>query len=639
MSASSAHPPGGALSPSQSLIANLRAELTRYVPFAQMDPAHVDAFIAAASQAYFAPGEPVISPQGGAVRHLHLIRQGHVSGTRGPATPGGFQYEPGDLFPIGAVMSERPVSATYTACDDCFCLLVPAEAVKRLAARSAAFADFLNRRVLKLLELSHRSLQAAFASEALSEHALERPLGALARKPLVAVAPDAAVGDALARMHERHVGSVLVLDEAGAAQGIVTRYDVLGRVALPRLRLDTPVAAVMSSPVATLGVEHTAQDAVLLMARQGIRHVPVVEAGRVVNLISERDLFALQRLSLRQVGIDIRESQDVPGLQSAARSIRLFARSLLGQGVGARQLTEIVSDLNDLLTERLVAVVALKHGRDMRRACWLAFGSEGRREQTIATDQDNGLVFESDDPGRDRPAWLAFARDVNESLDACGYPLCRGNVMASNPECCLTAAEWCGRFSNWIEHGAPEDLLHASIYFDFRPIAGRSDLVQPMRELAFERAGRVPRFIRQMAGEALRLRPPLNMLGALETRRVDGRETIDLKLQGTALFVDVARLYSLAHGIAETNTRRRFAAVALALGVRPQEAESWTGAFEFLQMMRLRVQDDTALPHAVPANPNRVDVTELSDIDQRVLRESLRIARRLQQRLELDYLR
>jgi CBS domain-containing protein len=634
--------PAAALSPSQSLLANLRAEVMRYVPFSHMDRAHVDAFIAAASQAYFAPGEAVISPQDGAVRHLYLIRQGHVSGSRGPAMPEGFQYDPGDLFPIGAVMTERAVVASYSACDDCFCLLVPADAVKRLAAQSAPFADFLNRRVLKLLELSHRSLQAAFASQTLAEQTLESPLGTLARKPLVAVGAHDTVGDALAKMHERHVGSVLVLDEAGAAQGILTRYDVLGRVTLPGLPLDAPVTAVMSSPVLTLGVNHTAHDAVLLMARHGIRHVPVTDAGRVVNLVSERDLFALQRLSLRQISTAIRAANDVTGLQAAARSIREFARSLLGQGVGARQLTELVSHLNDVLTGRLVEIFALEHGRDMRRACWLAFGSEGRGEQTIATDQDNGLVFESDDAARDRPAWLAFARDVNEALDACGHPLCRGNVMASDPECCLTVAEWCARFSNWIEHGAPEDLLHASIYFDFRPLAGRADLLQPMRELAFGKAGRVPRFMKQMATDALRLRPPLSMLGGLETRRVDGRETIDLKLQGTALFVDVARLYALAHGIAETSTRLRFAAVANAVGAPPQEAESWTGAFEFLQMLRLRVQIDAdpAAPHAVATgNPNLVDVAKLSDIDRRVLRESLRIARRLQQRVELDYLR
>ena len=166
-----------------------------------------------------------------------------------------------------------------------------------------------------------------------------------------------------------------------------------------------------------------------------------------------------------------------------AKDIRRFARNLLGQGVGARQLTELISHLNDVLTEQLVTLVAARRGVDLSRACWLAFGSEGRGEQTIATDQDNGIVFASDDPARDRPAWLALASEVNEGLDACGYPLCRGNVMARNPECCLSRGEWLERFAGWIEGGAPEDLLKASIFFDLRPLVGERALAQPMREL------------------------------------------------------------------------------------------------------------------------------------------------------------
>jgi CBS domain-containing protein len=276
----------------------------------------------------------------------------------------------------------------------------------------------------------------------------------------------------------------------------------------------------------------------------------------------------------------------------------------------------------------------------MQQACWLAFGSEGRSEQTIATDQDNGLVFESDDAERDRPAWLAFARSVNEGLDACGYPLCKGNVMASNPACCLTAAEWCTRFDRWIEQGSPEDLLNASIYFDFRALAGDKALVEPMRELVAGRAAVVPRFIKQIADNALRNQAPLDWLGSIDTKEVDGREVIDLKLQGTAIFVDVARMYALAHGISETNTRRRFEAIAVALKAEPQESEAWCSAFEFLQMLRLQVQLRPAAAEGLPpANPNLIEPATLNDIDRRVLKECFRVMRRLQQRMELDYQR
>jgi len=373
----------------------------------------------------------------------------------------------------------------------------------------------------------------------------------------------------------------------------------------------------------------------------------VTEQARVVNIVSERDLFALQRLSLKQVSQHIRSAQDLPAFAQAAAEIRRLASHLLGQGVHARQLTQLISHLNDLLTETLVDWQAAQHGLDMRRACWLAFGSEGRGEQTIATDQDNGLVFESDHPHADRPAWLAFARAVNEALDACGYPLCKGQVMASNPQCCLTGTEWAQRFAHWIEHGAPEDLLNASIYFDFRPLVGRFDLVQLLRDAVQGRGALPPRFMRQMAENSLRQRVPLNWLGAIDTKAQGGQRTIDLKLGGTAIFVDSARLFALAHGLVATGTRERFEALAPVMKVPPRESEAWVAGFEFLQMLRLRVQlqrqEGTARESlrsgAVEGNPNLIDVDSLNELDHRLLKETLRVARRLQQRLELDYLR
>jgi CBS domain-containing protein len=633
------------MTPSSSMVSHLRAELRAHAPFAQMAAADIDRFIAASTQAYFEPGEAVLSPAAGPITALHCIRRGRVSGRHGSAdAQGGFEFEAGELFPIGAALAGRAVTATYTAAADTFCLLLPLDAMHALAAASAPFADFLNSRVQQFLDLSRKSLQVAYASQTLAEQSLETPLADLVRRAAFGVAPTTPIEVALRAMHERRIGSVLVIDDdGGRALGILTRHDVLGRITLPALPLSTPIAAVMSHPVATLGLQHTAQDAALLMSRRGIRHVPVTDAdGRVIGIVSERDLFALQRLSLKQVSTAIRAAPDVATLGAVAGDIRRFARNLLGQGVRARQLTELISHLNDVLGERLVTLVAAAHGLDLGRACWLAFGSEGRSEQTIATDQDNGLVFDSADPARDRPAWLAFARAVNEALDACGYPLCKGNVMASNPDCCLTQAEWLARFTHWIDHGAPEDLLAASIYFDFRPLAGDARLVQPMRALVTTQAARNPRFMRQLADNALRNAPALNWHGGIDTKDEGAQAVIDLKLHGTAIYVDAARLYALAHGVAATGTRARFEAVAGAMGAPPQEAEAWVGGFEVLQMLRLQVQLERERREAVDApdgNPNLVDVAALNDIDRRVLKESLRVARRLQQRIQLDYLR
>jgi CBS domain-containing protein len=494
------------------------------------------------------------------------------------------------------------------------------------AARWQALAD------------EHAARQAQPGAQVLAEQSLQAPLGSLLRGELVAVAPGTPLAQALQRMHQRRVGSVLVVDAGGAAVGILTRHDILGRVTLPQLPLATDIDAVMSAPVQALGAQDTAQDAMLLMSRHGIRHVAVTAGGRAVGVVSERDLFALQRPSLKQLGAALRQAADLPALVAGAAEIRRFASQLLGQGIGARQLTELVSHLNDTLTERLVQLMAAASGVDLQRACWLAFGSEGRSEQTIATDQDNGLVFDSADPVRDRPAWLAFAQRVNQGLADCGYPLCRGNVMARNPACCLSSAEWLQRFEHWLDHGAPEDLLNASIYFDLRPVAGARELSEPLRALISQRTPQLPRFLKQMADNALHSRPALSWHGGIQAQRVDGEEFVDLKQGGTAVFVEAARLQALALGVAATGTRARFEAVAQRLHVEPHEAEAWCSAFEFLQMLRLRVQL-AAAPAAGPlaAGANRVALAALNDIDRQVLKEALRVARRLQQRLALDY--
>jgi CBS domain-containing protein len=639
----SAPQPTDKTKPSGHLLVNLRRELSGYAPFSQMRAEHIEDFALHSRLAYFSPEELMLEPAHGPVRHLFWVQQGGVVAHQGLAeAAGGFRYEPGDLFPVGAALGQRPVTATYRADGDTFCLMLSVEDMNRLAGMSAPFADFLNRRVAQFLELSRRALQASFASQSLTEHSLEASLGSLPRKPPLAVPPNTPLEVALRLMHEQRVGSVLVVDAENQPTGILTRHDVLGRITLPQLPLSTPIERVMSGPVYGLSLEHSAQDAVLLMSRKGIRHVPVLDNGKLVGIVSERDLFRLQRLSLKQVSTRIRSATDLPALQDCARTIRELTFQLMGQGVQARQLTELISHLNDVLAERLIDLMAVRHTLDMNQACWLAFGSEGRNEQTLSTDQDNGLIFVSDGQVLEtsRARWLAFAQDVNHGLDACGFPLCKGLIMASNPECCLTQDEWLSRFDHWMEHGAPEDLLNASIYFDLRAIAGQLGLADKLRERITARARALPRFMKQLALNALSRRPPLSWRGTLDTHDVDNKAVIDAKLQGTAIFVDAARIYALANGIAETGTRARLLAIAQATTIEPREADAWVTGFEFLQTLRLRVQIRLDRAGTVPpANANLIDIEALNDVDRRIMREALVQAQKLQQRLQLDYQR
>jgi signal-transduction protein with cAMP-binding, CBS, and nucleotidyltransferase domain len=228
---------------------------------------------------------------------------------------------------------------------------------------------------------------------------MQASLASIARRPVYAVGPHAPLGEVLQEMHRQRVGSVVVADEAMRPLGILTRHDLLERVVLPSPTLDlacTAVSQVMSSPARTLDLQARVHEAALLMARHGLRHVPLTSQGRLEGIVSERDLFALQRQSLGSISAMLRAASAPDELPALAGDIRAFARQLLAQELAAPALAELVTHLNDELASRLYTLLAAAHGLDPQRACWVAFGSEGRGEQTVATDQDNGLVLDDE---------------------------------------------------------------------------------------------------------------------------------------------------------------------------------------------------------------------------------------------------
>ncbi len=624
--------------PSAQLIDLWVRSLAVHLPFARMELAHVEQLARAACERYFAPEAVLLKPEAGVPDTLIFLRQGRAVGRRvsGAESDPGFEVETGSLLPVAALMAQRPVSSTYTALEDCFCLFIPWPVARDLMARSAIWADFLNQRMLAFVEASRQRWQQQLQAQAQQQQNLEaRLLDLPVRTPLARPA-STSVREVLSLMHTRKIGSVLLTDEAGRLSGILTRNDVLDRVALAGLSLDRPVSQVMSRPVLTLDAGSTVFEAALMMSRHQIRHLPVLADGRLLSVVSERDLFALQNLSIRHVSGAIAQAQTLEQLQQAARRIRQFTAHLMAQGMQSRPLTRLISQLNDSLTERLIELELTKHGLSSRQMCWVALGSEGRGEQTIATDQDNALIYESDDPDRDRPRWLAFAKDVNLALDACGYPLCTGGVMASNPPCCLTRAQWRQQFDLWIDKGSPQDLLKASVFFDFRALAGRADWLADLAAAVRQQAMNTPRFIHQWVQNHLHMAVPLNWHGGLETRREGGHEVIDIKLGGTALVVEAARILAFSQGLNAVSTSDRLEQAGAKLGIPADEYRGWITAFDYLQSLRLRHQmalTDPAQP------PNLVPVDTLDQVDRRVLKASLAAVRTLQQRLGLDYAR
>ena len=466
------------------------------------------------------------------------------------------------------------------------------------------------------------------------------PLASIIRRKPVVVGPDASVLVALQVMSTARIGSLVITDPgSGKPLGVFTLRDLLTRVALGSWDREQPIRAVMSSQkLVMLGEQATAYQAALTMAKHRLRHLLVVDAaGALLGVVSQNDLYALRHAGVKEVSGEIRDASDLASLQQAATGIAHLAERMLAQGTGAETLTQFISSLNDILTLRVIELTLPDFVLPQVDWCWIALGSEGRFEQTFSTDQDNGIIFDCPEGGSAealRLAFLPFAREVNRKLDACGFPLCKGNIMAGNAQWCLSLAEWRALFSGWIYEAQPLALLNASIFFDFRPLYGEDALSQQLRESLLAITTANPLFLRQMAVNALQCNPPLGLIRTFTYDSDEFPHTIDLKMYGSRPFVDAARIFALAGGISETGTAQRLRTAAETLQFHQEDVAALVDSFYFIQLLRLRNQ------HLVKADPrlaNRVDPSKLNGLDRQTLKHAFRQAKKLQQKLQLDY--
>jgi CBS domain-containing protein len=595
---------------------------------------------------YYAEGEVIVSPEQGPVDRFLVIKQGKVLGEQNVAnaseTDTWLELSEGECFPLGALLANRRVASLYRAGTDIFCYELSADDFRELIGKSAAFRDFCTRRIANLLEHSKQVIQAQYSNSSVEQQSLASPLAAIVRRVPVTCSPDSTVRQVLTLMHEQFVGSMVAVDDRGRPLGILTLPDVLERIALPQIDLDQPVINVMSTHLETLPPHALAHEAALTMAKHGFRHVLVVEEGRLVGLVSEKDLFALQRVGLRQIGSTIRHADSVEVLQQGAADIRSMAHNMMAQGVAPEQLTQFISAFNDLLTARVVELECKASGLIGTPLhdglCWMALGSEGRFEQTLNTDQDNAIIFEVPtgmDADQVREKLLPVAKRINEALALCGFPLCKGEIMAGNPKWCLSLEEWKRAFSSWISGGTPESLLHASIFFDFRPLYGAQHLAEDLRQWLARVASDNSRFLHMMAANALNNKPPL---GVVRDFVLGKGNMLDLKLNGITPFVDAARIFGLAAGVTHTNTIQRLRMSASRMNLHKSEIDAWIDALLFIQVLRLRHHDEESERGlGDDALDNRIDPERLNELDRRILKEAFRQARKLQARLALEY--
>lgn len=457
-----------------------------------------------------------------------------------------------------------------------------------------------------------------------------------------------AAGDTIAAaarvMDAREVDSIIVLDEAGQPEGIVTDRDLRARVLAAGRSPDEPVATVMTRPIVSVSPEAFVLEALLEMTRRDIHHLLVVEGGRPVAVVSSRELLALPARAPLELSRAIQTRESLDELVRLMPELTDATRRLVGEGLSGYEVGRIVSELNDLVIRRVLALVE----RDLRETepagppvpfCWLVLGSEGRREQTLRTDQDNALVYEDPPSGLEtwsRAYFAALAERVIDELLRLGYPRCPGGSMASNPRWCQPLAVWRGYFGEWVREPAPQNLLYSSIYFDFRPVAGAPELARALRDEIRSQVTAWRSFPRHLGKLAVSHAPPLGLFGRFLLERRDDERGINVKLSGMLLLVNALRAYAIELGLDETNSIERLEAARAAGCFTRGETEDVRGAYETIFHLRLRHQLDRVAAGKPP--DNFVDPRALGRGDQQRLRDAFRAIRRLQGKVEDRYL-
>ncbi|MEW6047854.1 MAG: DUF294 nucleotidyltransferase-like domain-containing protein, partial [Bacillota bacterium] len=319
---------------------------------------------------------------------------------------------------------------------------------------------------------------------------------------------------------------------------------------------------------------------------------------------------------------------------------------LVDAGVSAIDLARIAAELNDALVRRVLALTEARlaeegYGEPPVPYCWLALGSEGRREQTLRTDQDNALVYVTDSLV---PPWGAevyfkrLAERTVQGLVRCGVPPCPAGVMASNPKWCQPVDVWREYFSRWVRESSVQDLLLASIFFDFRPVWGESRLAHQLRRHLGEQIASWRAFLRLLAWSAVYWVPPLGVFGRIVTPRWGpARGMIDLKPQGMLPLVGSVRVHALDLGLPHTNTLDRIREASAADGrLAPGEVEELTAAYETITRLRLRSQLADLRAGRAPSGP--MPLHALNRADRAALREAFAAIRRLQDDLRSRFM-
>lgn len=455
--------------------------------------------------------------------------------------------------------------------------------------------------------------------------------------PALTVAGTDSIQAVAARMSATDSRAALVLDAGGSLAGIVTDMDLRTRVLAVGLDPALPVSHIMTPDPLVIPACQTAAEALLLMARRHIRHIPLALPDGAFGIVSVFDLLRQYDYHAAWLVGDIHVAPDVAALTGLSQRLPAALVRMVQNAVPARDIAHSLSLVGQEIVHRLLKLAESRFGSPPIPYAFIVAGSMGRYEQTIHTDQDNAMILDdSFVPELHDGYFQQVAQFVSDGLAACGYMYCPGKVMATNPQWRQPLRVWREYFRQWVDTPQPAALLNATIFFDLRCAYGEESLWVRLRDdlLARTRAGSL--FQTLLAGNAQAFQPPLGLWGRLlAEQNAAGDKVIDLKKRGVVPVIDLARVYALAHGLPPVNTCERLEALEAGNALNREDVRELLEALEFIGSLRLRQQARQVQAGVLP--DNALPLASLSSLERNHLKDAFAVVARLQQGMFREY--
>ncbi len=533
---------------------------------------------------------------------------------------------------------------TVRTLEDVILLRLPQETFLRLCSNSAPFIryfrDDFTEKIENIPYLSSITQSFSASPNDVQAGFLNQPLSQIIRKKNIITCPSRSTVQSAARhMTEHKQSAVVVTDGEGINLGLITDHDLRQKVVAPGRSFTIPVQEIMSTPLITVSQDTLVFEAMLHMMQYGIKHLVVLdEAAHLHTMLDGQDFLMAQGRSPVFLMHDIREATDIASLSILHSQQPGMITSLLEHGAKVEHLNRIITAVSDAILEKIITMSLKETGPPPVPFAFMLMGSEGRREQTLKTDQDNAIIFQDvpEEKVQETQAFfLALGKKVCDQLNEVGYAFCEFDIMARNPKWCQPISRWKKHFRTWIRAAEPEDLLQASIFFDFRLGFGEGALVQELRHYLHDTLGGWEAFFRHLAENALYFKVPLDFFGNLILHgKKRKKDTLDIK-SPMRLIVDFARLYALKHGISHTNTFDRLQSMIKLNALGKEEANELIKAYSVLMHTRLNHQAKCIAELGIPPN-NDVNPGLLTHIEQQMLREAFKRIRKAQDKMRME---